>query len=215
MNFIGDSVVAADDLVNTKTSVTINHKADAVHTVDQPAQAHAIDSAKHTASGLTAGHVLRATAPTTFAFGSLQDGDIPASIARDTEVSAAITTHEAAADPHAQYQKESEKGAASGYASLDASTKVPLAQLQEVLGLTDLSDVTITAPSTGQVLKYNGTSWVNDTDATGGGAGANTSYTPGSVTVATGNFALQAKRLQLTGSQRLTVAGTGRYTVMN
>jgi hypothetical protein len=36
----------------------------------------------------------------------------------------------------------------------------------------DLSDVTITTPSNGQVLKYNGSAWVNDTDATGGG-GAN------------------------------------------
>lgn len=32
-----------------------------------------------------------------------------------------------------------------------------------------LADVIITAPSTGQVVKYNGTNWVNDTDATGGG----------------------------------------------
>lgn len=35
-----------------------------------------------------------------------------------------------------------------------------------------LSDVVITTPSNGQVLKYNGTNWVNDTDATGGGGGA-------------------------------------------
>jgi hypothetical protein len=33
-----------------------------------------------------------------------------------------------------------------------------------------LSDVTITSPTAGQVLKYNGTAFVNDTDATGGGA---------------------------------------------
>jgi hypothetical protein len=32
-------------------------------------------------------------------------------------------------DPHTQYQLESEKAAASGYASLDASTKVPIAQV--------------------------------------------------------------------------------------
>lgn len=37
--------------------------------------------------------------------------------------------HLAAADPHTGYQKESEKGAASGYASLDSSTKVPTTQL--------------------------------------------------------------------------------------
>lgn len=32
-----------------------------------------------------------------------------------------------------------------------------------------LSDVIITTPVTGQVVKYNGTNWVNGTDATGGG----------------------------------------------
>jgi hypothetical protein len=34
--------------------------------------------------------------------------------------------------------------------------------------LTQLSDVTITSPSNGQVLKYNGTAWINDTDANTG-----------------------------------------------
>lgn len=34
--------------------------------------------------------------------------------------------------------------------------------------LDGLTDVTITSPSTGQVLKYNGSTWVNDTDLTGG-----------------------------------------------
>ena len=33
----------------------------------------------------------------------------------------------------------------------------------------DLSDVVITTPANGEVLKYNGTNWVNGTDATGGG----------------------------------------------
>ena len=32
-----------------------------------------------------------------------------------------------------------------------------------------LADVVIAAPATGQVIKYNGTNWINDTDATGGG----------------------------------------------
>lgn len=35
--------------------------------------------------------------------------------------------------------------------------------------LQDLTNVTITSPSTGQVLKYNGTVWVNGADATDGG----------------------------------------------
>lgn len=38
--------------------------------------------------------------------------------------------------------------------------------------LDDLTDVAITTPTTGEVLKYNGTTWVNDVDATSGGAGA-------------------------------------------
>lgn len=40
--------------------------------------------------------------------------------------------------------------------------------------LNDLTDVTISSPALGQVLKYNGTFWVNDTDATGDGGGAST-----------------------------------------
>lgn len=85
--------------------------------------------------------------------GTLDDAQIPAGIARDAEVTTAVsthtaasdphadraaaasdattkvTTHEAAADPHTTYQKESEKGAANGYASLDSNTVVPAAQL--------------------------------------------------------------------------------------
>lgn len=37
------------------------------------------------------------------------------------------------------------------------------------INLADLGTVTITSPSNGQVLKYNGTAWVNDTDVTGSG----------------------------------------------
>ena len=37
--------------------------------------------------------------------------------------------------------------------------------------LNGLTDVTITTPSSGQVLKYDGSNWVNDTDATGGSGG--------------------------------------------
>jgi hypothetical protein len=56
-------------------------------------------------------------------------GDLPGTLATDAEVTATITAHEAATDPHTGYQKESEKGAASGYASLDAATKIPIAQV--------------------------------------------------------------------------------------
>lgn len=40
-----------------------------------------------------------------------------------------VADHVAAEDPHTQYQKESEKGLANGYASLGADGKVPASQL--------------------------------------------------------------------------------------
>jgi hypothetical protein len=54
--------------------------------------------------------------------------------------------------------------------------------------LDSLADVVITTPTTGQVLKYNGTNWVNDTDATGGGSllSAVTGTAPISVTTTLG-----------------------------
>jgi hypothetical protein len=51
------------------------------------------------------------------------------------------------------------------YASLTGKPTIPT-------NLDSLTDVVVTTPTTGQVLKYNGTNWVNDTDATGGGGGA-------------------------------------------
>jgi hypothetical protein len=50
--------------------------------------------------------------------------------------------------------------------------------------LDGLTDVAITTPSLGQVLKYNGSTWINDADATAGGAGAGTVTT---VSVASAN----------------------------
>jgi hypothetical protein len=43
--------------------------------------------------------------------------------------------------------------------------------------LNELSDVSISNPQTNEVLKYDGTNWVNDTDATGSGSGTVTTVT--------------------------------------
>ena len=48
--------------------------------------------------------------------------------------------------------------------------------LTSASSVNDLSDVTVTDPTSGQVLKWNGTAWINDTDATGEG-GAGNSFT--------------------------------------
>lgn len=46
------------------------------------------------------------------------------------------------------------------------------AELAGISSIDDLSDVVLTSPTTGQVLKYDGTNWVNGTDNdTGGGGG--------------------------------------------
>jgi len=49
--------------------------------------------------------------------------------ATPADITAAVSAHEAASDPHAGYQRESEKAQANGYASLGADGKVPTAQL--------------------------------------------------------------------------------------
>ena len=49
---------------------------------------------------------------TALGFGPLVDADIPATIARDTEVTAAITAHEAASNPHPTYLTQAEGDAA-------------------------------------------------------------------------------------------------------
>jgi hypothetical protein len=55
---------------------------------------------QHSVSGLTARQVLIATGSTTALFRALVDADIPASIARDSEVTAAVSAHTADADAH-------------------------------------------------------------------------------------------------------------------
>ena len=50
------------------------------------------------------------------------------------------------------------------YSSLTGTPTIPS-------DIQDLGNVTITSPQTGQVLKWNGSAWVNDTDAVGSGGG--------------------------------------------
>jgi hypothetical protein len=50
-----------------------------------------------------------------------------------------VSAHAGAADPHTGYQKETEKAAANGYASLDATAKVPFGQLPTGTGGTQVA----------------------------------------------------------------------------
>lgn len=65
--------------------------------------------------------------------GTVPDSQIAATITRDAEYQAADSAHAAATDPHTGYQREVEKGAANGYASLDASAFVPDAQISPTI----------------------------------------------------------------------------------
>jgi hypothetical protein len=108
----------------------------------------------------------------TLQFDGLQVSDLPSSLATDSEVAAAdavvaanaatqanaaqaaaeataataLAAHVAAADPHTGYQKESEKDAASGYAGLNASSRL-------TKGTDTADDLIIDLASKGLVLK--------------------------------------------------------------
>jgi hypothetical protein len=79
--------------------------------------------------------------------------------------------------------------------------------------------IVLTSPATGQVLKYNGTSWVNDSDAgiTGSGAAGQVAYFTGATTQAgSNNLFWDATNLRLgigtnTPTRALQVQGTGFF----
>lgn len=99
-------------------------------------------------------------------------------------------------------ENQANKGAASGYAPLDGSTKVALAYLSEVLGLGNLTDVANGAvPTNNHFLVGNGSAWSNRVLASGDITTA-LGYTPENVANkgAAGGYA------SLDGSTKLPVA---------
>jgi hypothetical protein len=72
--------------------------------------------------------------------------------------SAAVATHVGLSDPHTQYQKESEKGAASGYASLNSGTRV--AEAVEKIYETGGTTMTVGAVADNTFLRRTGSTAV-------------------------------------------------------
>ena len=72
--------------------------------------------------------------------------------------------------------------------------------------INNLSDVTINSPSAGQVLKYNGSAWINDTDLTTGGSG--TTYDESSFDVKTSNFNAQSGKRYGVNTSSNTITAT-------
>lgn len=73
----------------------------------------------------------------------------------------------------------------------------------------NLSDVVITSPSSGQVLKYNGTNWINGTDETSSGGGSGT-VTSVAMSVPTG---LSVSGSPITTSGTLAVTYSAGYAI--
>jgi hypothetical protein len=89
------------------------------------------------------------------------EGDLPATLATDTEVATAVSNHAAAADPHTGYQKETERAVANGYASLDATVKVPIAQIP-----TGTTSVTVSLGNHTHAVDHGTTTGLGDDDHT-------------------------------------------------
>lgn len=122
------------------------------------------------------------------------DADIPAGIARDAEVATAVSDHAALADPHPGYLTSAEGNAAYQPVDSDLTAIAALATTAFGRGLLALADAAALA--------------ANHTHP-----GASTAYAPGSFTVATGNYAVMVKRLELTTTQRSTLQGTARLRI--
>lgn len=70
----------------------------------------------------------------------------------------------------------------------------------------DLANVTITTPTSGQVLKWSGTAWVNDTDQSG---------SAGSGLTSRGTFSATTSSLASGASEYLTITGYKSYGLLN
>ena len=90
---------------------------------------------------------------------------IPFYFANQAAFPSATTYHGAVAHSHSDAKMYFAHGGV--WLALANATDVPT-------NLDSLTDVAITTPTSGQVLKYNGSAWINDADATTGGAGAGT-----------------------------------------
>jgi hypothetical protein len=80
----------------------------------------------------------------------------------------------------------SQTGNSGKYLTTDGSALSWATVTGGATNLDSLTDVVITSPASGQVLKYNGTNWINDTDSTGSGSFAYPTGT-GIVTVSSGS----------------------------
>lgn len=125
---------------------------------------------------------------------------------------AAVATHAGAADPHTGYQKESEKAAANGYASLDAGTQVPIAQIPPVVQIEETSGpdvLDIADVADGEYLRRVGTEIVGSTPAGAGNFALNKRVITADTTVDAGYSAYVCGPLELAAGIVIEVEADG------
>lgn len=180
--------------------------------------------------------------------GTVPDAQIPAAIARDAEVTAAINAHAAAADPHPTYmtsaevdasiaahaaaadphtgyQKESEKGLANGYASLDSGGKVPAAQmaggpLNMLATGTQAGFSVVPTGNSGLAVHGGGSTWIEAASTSNGYAGllirASASGVPYSSCSLVQDYVTGTLQLRTNGSNNLDLGvGGGSHWRVN
>jgi uncharacterized protein YqfB (UPF0267 family) len=126
----------------TTSALGLHSELGSIGANDHHNQSHVLAStsglgADHTVSGLTARQVLIATGSTTALFRALEDADIPASIARDSEVTSAISTH--ASDANAHHNRS--------HAITSSSDHTVTGAALDVVGLTATNTLGILTPS--------------------------------------------------------------------
>ena len=121
---------------------------------------NAASSATASASSATAA-ASSASAASTSETNAASSASAASTSATNAATSATNASNSATAAATSATNAASSATAAASSASDAAATAASIGDLDS------LSDVTVTTPSTGQVLKYNGTVWVNDTDAGG------------------------------------------------
>jgi Protein of unknown function (DUF2793) len=102
-------------------------------------------------------------------------------------------------------------GAISGSLAAQTDLQAALngkAALSHAHALSTLTDVGVTTPSAGQVLKYNGTLWTNQADATGGGGFADGDY--GDIAVSGGATVFTINSNVVTYGKIQDVSASGR-----
>ena len=106
-----------------------------------------------------------AAASATAAAASEAGVDADATAAEAAKVAAEAA--QSAAETAQTGAETAETNAGTSETNAAASAADAAATAASIGDLDSLSDVTVTTPSTGQILKYNGSVWINDTDAGG------------------------------------------------